>query len=1143
MLQGAGGLDLIAGMGGNDLLEGGITRSVVLDFNTFALPGEHVYTQGERDAIQAQLTADFASFSYTFGQSPPAAAAGPYTTIYFNDPSLFGLEGGTSTSIDWRDLNITGATTLTADGLQVTPADTASVNVNNLLGSPGEPAATSADFIGLSATIAAHELGHLSGLEHGDSYGPIGSGIYAAVDPGLYRPAYAGPIDAVETIRHIMASGASVHATLFDAVADPYFGEREAIKLAYGEDGTPTIEQTAPHGTMVDAQAIALEPLVVPDTNLDGVNADRVFDVTAADVAGYLGRDALGNSLTDFYSFTADAGTLINLQVMSRVLDRPAGSFDATLEVYDSHGNTVAFDDDSFQDQDSTIIDLTLPETGTYYVAVTPYAAPGELSQQSGAYELFLYTFATDGDPPAGDTLYAGSGHDTIIAGAGDDTIVAQPPKDTIIYGSGTAFLSSKAPYLTTSAGPNQTAYAGDAITLAGSFIDPLDSDTHTYVWHVIASNGQSIADGTAPSFTFSASDAGTYTVAFTVSDPSGGSASADAVITVVNPSVSLTADHIRAVYGAAAAPVLVATFVDPEGARPISDYSASIAWGGVTEPASGISFDPSTGVFSVFGSHTFTAAGEAPFAVTIRHGNAVRGVATGSATVAAAPLSITARDAVRVYGQANPPFSVNYQGFVMGDTAGNLASAPTVFTTATTASPTGTYPIFVSGAALANYIITYVAGTLTINRDVSNISATVSATTASLGQVSTITATVTAAAPGSGTPTGTVDFFDSSTAVLLGRVSLAGGVASVSTTILSPGSHSIAISYSGDANFLSGTGSARTISISPSIIVLDPTVLAALSISGNASINTSGGVYVDSGSASALSASGNASITAAAINVHGGVSKSGNAKLNPAPVIKSAAIPDPFAGISMPGVAGLKNYGLYSTGGNLKSIINPGIYTAITVSGNASLTLNPGVYVIAGGGFVAMGNASVTGDGVTIFNAGSRFPLGGGTSGSISLSGNGAIRLTPATSGVYAGMLVVQPGSNSQTLSFSGIAAAGISGIIDAPSAGLVESGNSRLSSAVIVDTLALGGNTSLTVQSSAGCHESKSVHELALELIGFKQREIERHPRVSRRDPYKHTPPLPAGPRAAMKRIGGTKRPVLATWKHGDGENPDHL
>src|SRR5262249_45291214 len=232
------------------------------------------------------LTADYSAFSYTFTQAPPSS--GPYTTIFFNDPSLKGLEGGRSTSIDWRDLAIAGATRLAAT-LEITPGDVASVNVNGFLGRAGQPDATSADFIAISATIAAHELGHLSGLEHGDAYGPIGAGIYVGVSPTLYRPPYPGPIAADETVRHILASGASVHATLFDAINNPFFGEREAIKLAFGEEGTPTIEQAAPHDSMANAQPLALQALVVPDTDLRGVNADRIFDVTAADVVGYLG--------------------------------------------------------------------------------------------------------------------------------------------------------------------------------------------------------------------------------------------------------------------------------------------------------------------------------------------------------------------------------------------------------------------------------------------------------------------------------------------------------------------------------------------------------------------------------------------------------------------------------------------------------------------------------------------------------------------------------------------------------------------------------------------------------------------------------------------------------------------------------------
>ncbi len=437
-LIGGGGDDLIAGLGGNDVLEGGITRTVFLDFNTDELPGQHLYTQTERDEIQAQLEADYADFSYTFTQTAPQS--GPYTTITFNDPVLVGLEGGVASEIDWRDLNISGTATLTSAGLVLVPADSGGVNVNNFLGGPGEPAATSADFVGLSATIAAHELGHLSGLQHGDSFGPIGSGIYDAVSPGLYNPPYPGPTDANETILHIMASGDSVHATIYDALDNPFFGEREAIKLAYGEDGSPTNEQLAPHNSMTDAQPLELAPLVVPDTDLEGMNADTVWDVTAADVVGYLG-ETNGVSNTDFYSFTAQAGTLINFQLMSVLLTRTLapegtapndynqGPFDTYLAIYDSSGQVIAYNDDSFQDSDSTIIDLTLPVTGTYYVMVTSSPKSESLGEPlTGGYELFMYTFATGADPPAGDTMYSGSGNDTIISGTGDDTIVARQP-------------------------------------------------------------------------------------------------------------------------------------------------------------------------------------------------------------------------------------------------------------------------------------------------------------------------------------------------------------------------------------------------------------------------------------------------------------------------------------------------------------------------------------------------------------------------------------------------------------------------------------------------------------------------------------------------------------------------------------------
>ncbi len=71
----------------------------------------------------------------------------------------------------------------------------------------------------------------------------------------------------------------------------------------------------------------------------------------------------------------------------------------------------------------------------------------------------------------------------------------------------------------------------------------------------------------------------------------------------------------------------------------------------------------------------------------------------------------------------------------------------------------------------------------------------------AAYGQSVTFTATVSAA---SGTPTGTVIFYDGSTAI--GSVTLANGSASLSTSSLSEGSHSITAAYQGVGTFVPST-------------------------------------------------------------------------------------------------------------------------------------------------------------------------------------------------------------------------------------------------------------------------------------------------------------------------------------------------
>jgi hypothetical protein len=365
------------------------------------------------------------------------------------------------------------------------------------------------------------------------------------------------------------------------------------------------------------------------------------------------------------------------------------------------------------------------------------------------------------------------------------------------------------------------------------------------------------------------------------------------------------------------------------------------------------------------------------------------------------------------------------------------------------------------SGDGNFNASPTSAAITQTVNKDGTTTSVSASPMFASVGQTVSFTATVTANAPGSGTPTGTVDFYDTTTSTDLtpGGVALSSGTAAFSTTSLAAGSHTIKATYSGDTNFLTSNASTGSITIGQSIIVLDPSAGGALSLSGNASIHIAGDVYVDSSSSSALSASGNAQTRASVIDVHGGVLKSGNASFSPTPVTGAATLPDPLASLPEPSPCGMTNNGSKIRSGNSSATINPGIYSQITVSGNGTLTLNSGTYIIEGGGFSISGNASVTGSGVMIVNAGSTYPTTGGTYGSITLSGTGSYNLTPPTSGTYAGIVIFQTRDNSKALTISGNAS-GMTGTVYAPATQLAASGNATLNAAVIVDTLTISGN-----------------------------------------------------------------------------------
>ncbi len=114
-------------------------------------------------------------------------------------------------------------------------------------------------------------------------------------------------------------------------------------------------------------------------------------------------------------------------------------------------------------------------------------------------------------------------------------------------------------------------------------------------------------------------------------------------------------------------------------------------------------------------------------------------GCGGSSSPVTHPTLTVTAANASRGYGAANPAFTASASGALPGDNFTFTAS-----TTATPSSPAGTYSIvpLATGANLANYNVVYVNGTLTVDK--ATLTVTPNNRSVVAGSIPLLTATIT---------------------------------------------------------------------------------------------------------------------------------------------------------------------------------------------------------------------------------------------------------------------------------------------------------------------------------------------------------------------------------------------------------------
>ena len=174
--------------------------------------------------------------------------------------------------------------------------------------------------------------------------------------------------------------------------------------------------------------------------------------------------------------------------------------------------------------------------------------------------------------------------------------------------------------------------------------------------------------------------------------------------------------------------------------------------------------------------------------------------------TISPLPVTASVNGLSLQYGQAIPTITGTLSGVLPQD-ANNVTAVFT--TTATASSPVSQYPISVTlaGSAAIDYIVTLAAGAGGIT--IGKAPTTITLTSSNLSSFSGLPVTFTALAASSttGTPTGTVSFYDGT--ALLNTAPITNGSATYTPSGLAGGSHSITAVYSGDANFTTGTSSA----------------------------------------------------------------------------------------------------------------------------------------------------------------------------------------------------------------------------------------------------------------------------------------------------------------------------------------------
>ncbi len=383
---------------------------------------------------------------------------------------------------------------------------------------------------------------------------------------------------------------------------------------------------------------------------------------------------------------------------------------------------------------------------------------------------------------PEGATVWTGVHGFTVSyqGGNGNDFVLTATNAETVTF---------------VTASPSPSVW-GDTVTLTAT-VEPATagagtpSGTVTFYDGSISLGSITIVSGVAELVT-SALSAGSHTITAVYSGDGRFTASDGAVAHEVLPGVlTVTPNDASKVYGAdnPAFSATISGFVngdtlDVVGGTPSLSTSADEA--------------SEVGTYAIVATAGSLSAANYTFAFV-----------DGTLSITPAELLVIVNDAAKVYGQ---DYSALLTGTIIGIQNGDPIAAAYISDGASPSAAVGIYAIdavlsdWGTGKLARDYNVTIVPATLTVDKAGTTTQVTSSANPSNYGQAVTFTATVTANAPGGGTPSGTVTFYDG--AAVLATVALSNGMATWTTTAfgLAVGNHDITAQYHGDDSFLVST-------------------------------------------------------------------------------------------------------------------------------------------------------------------------------------------------------------------------------------------------------------------------------------------------------------------------------------------------